>query len=166
MPEIQLQGSPLQRDLEPELLSLEERIRRLPVPRRPLLDQRASSVQVWRRLAARLTRTSNCSPTPMERRAVQLEPVLGRLVCQLPPGRCLELYDQLRVPLAASTGSTTTTTVYVNDNWHVTPRLTLNLGLRYDGLPHAFERYNKFANFVPADYDTSLGNPVRPDWHA
>lgn len=49
---------------------------------------------------------------------------------------------------------------YGSDDWHVTPRLTLNLGLRYDGLPHAFERYDEFANFVPADYDTSLGNPV------
>jgi hypothetical protein len=49
---------------------------------------------------------------------------------------------------------------YGNDNWHITPRLTLNVGLRYDGLPHAFERYNLFANFVPADYDASLGNPV------
>ncbi|WP_263353025.1 TonB-dependent receptor [Acidicapsa acidisoli] len=49
---------------------------------------------------------------------------------------------------------------YVNDNWHITPRLTLNIGLRYDGLPHAFERYNQFANFVPADYLFSLGNPV------
>jgi|HubBroStandDraft_5_1064220.scaffolds.fasta_scaffold05891_2 hypothetical protein len=49
---------------------------------------------------------------------------------------------------------------YANDNWHLTPRLTLNLGLRFDGLPHAFERYNLFANFVPADYDASLGNPV------
>ena len=52
---------------------------------------------------------------------------------------------------------------YGNDNWHLTPRLTLNLGLRYDGLPHAFERYNKFANFVAADYITSLGNPVQGD---
>lgn len=50
---------------------------------------------------------------------------------------------------------------YANDNWHVSPRLTLNLGLRYDGLPHAYERYNKFANFVPADYDRTLGNPVQ-----
>jgi hypothetical protein len=49
---------------------------------------------------------------------------------------------------------------YFNDNWHVTPQLTLNIGLRYDGLPHAFERYNQFANFVPADYLASLGNPV------
>ncbi|MGA8727489.1 MAG: TonB-dependent receptor [Terracidiphilus sp.] len=50
--------------------------------------------------------------------------------------------------------------VYFNDNWHVTPQLTLNIGLRYDGLPHAFERYNSFANFVPADYLSALGNPV------
>jgi hypothetical protein len=49
---------------------------------------------------------------------------------------------------------------YVQDNWHIQPRLTLNLGIRFDGLPHAFERYNQFANFVPADYSESLGNPV------
>lgn len=49
---------------------------------------------------------------------------------------------------------------YVNDNWHATQALTLNIGLRYDGLPHAFERYNAFANFVPADYLYALGNPV------
>jgi hypothetical protein len=52
---------------------------------------------------------------------------------------------------------------YANDNWHITPHLTLNIGLRYDGLPHAYERYNQFANFVPADYNTSLGNPVGSD---
>jgi hypothetical protein len=50
---------------------------------------------------------------------------------------------------------------YGNDNWHLTPRLTANLGLRFDGLPHAFERYDKFANFVIADYNASLGNPVQ-----
>jgi len=52
---------------------------------------------------------------------------------------------------------------YFNDNWHILPRLTLNLGLRYDGLPHAFERYNQFANFVPGDYNTSLGYPLNTD---
>jgi len=49
---------------------------------------------------------------------------------------------------------------YANDNWHISNRLTLNLGLRYDGLPHAFERYNKFSNFVRETYDFSRGNPV------
>jgi hypothetical protein len=52
--------------------------------------------------------------------------------------------------------------LYFNDNWHVTPQMTLNIGLRYDGLPHAFERYNQFANFVIGDYLTALGNPVTP----
>jgi hypothetical protein len=52
---------------------------------------------------------------------------------------------------------------YVLDNWQIMPRLILNLGLRFDGLPHAFERYNQFANFVPALYDTTQGNPLNPD---
>jgi len=52
---------------------------------------------------------------------------------------------------------------YVLDNWHVLPRLTLNLGLRFDGMPHAYERYDEFSNFVPANYDTSLGYPLNPD---
>lgn len=52
---------------------------------------------------------------------------------------------------------------YANDNWHVVPRLTLNIGLRYDGLPHAFERFNQFANFVPAAYNSSLPYPLNPD---
>lgn len=52
---------------------------------------------------------------------------------------------------------------YALDNWHVLPRLTLNLGLRFDGMPHAFERYDEFANFVPAQYNTSLGYPLNPD---
>ncbi|MGA8043946.1 MAG: TonB-dependent receptor [Terracidiphilus sp.] len=52
---------------------------------------------------------------------------------------------------------------YAMDNWHVSPKMVLNLGLRFDGMPHAFERYDKFANFVPADYSFSQGNPVQPD---
>jgi hypothetical protein len=52
---------------------------------------------------------------------------------------------------------------YANDDWHVSPKVVLNVGLRYDGLPHAFERYDKFSNFVPADYDRSQGNPMSPD---
>lgn len=52
---------------------------------------------------------------------------------------------------------------YGIDNFHATPRLTLNLGLRYDAMPHAYERYNRFANFLPQDYDFGLGYPLNPD---
>jgi hypothetical protein len=52
---------------------------------------------------------------------------------------------------------------YVNDNWHINSKLVLNLGIRFDGMPHAFERYDKFANFVPADYNYSLGSPFNAD---
>jgi len=52
---------------------------------------------------------------------------------------------------------------YGNDNWRVTNKLTLNLGLRYEILPHAFERYDQFSNFVASAYDKNLPNPVRAD---
>ncbi len=45
-----------------------------------------------------------------------------------------------------------TPSVYVMDNWHVTPRLSLQLGLRYDALPQAWERDNYVGNFNPAHY--------------
>lgn len=54
---------------------------------------------------------------------------------------------------------------YALDNWKATKRLTLNIGLRYDALPHNYERFNRFANFVPSSYNAGLGDPFnrRPD---
>ncbi len=49
-----------------------------------------------------------------------------------------------------------TTSVYAMDNWHVTPRLSLQLGLRYDALPFATERGNNVSNFDPSQYLSSL----------
>jgi hypothetical protein len=54
-----------------------------------------------------------------------------------------------------------TTSFYGMDNWHVTPRLTLNLGLRYDALPHVYEKFNRTANFVPSDF--SVANEQVPN---
>jgi Carboxypeptidase regulatory-like domain len=54
-----------------------------------------------------------------------------------------------------------TPSVYAMDNWHVTPRLSLQLGLRYDALPHAWERNNAVSNFDPNLYVPSL----TPDWN-
>jgi len=48
-----------------------------------------------------------------------------------------------------------TYSAYVQDNWHATARLTLNLGIRYDGLPHVTEKNNLVANFDPAAYDAA-----------
>jgi hypothetical protein len=42
-----------------------------------------------------------------------------------------------------------TPSVYAMDNWHVTPRLSLQLGVRYDAYPHAWERKNDLGNFDP-----------------
>lgn len=39
---------------------------------------------------------------------------------------------------------------YAQDDIKVTPRLTLNLGARYDVMPYARERYNRLSNFDPA----------------
>lgn len=44
---------------------------------------------------------------------------------------------------------------YAMDNWHVLPQLTLNLGIRYDGLPHVYEKNNRTANFVPGNFNFS-----------
>ncbi len=45
-----------------------------------------------------------------------------------------------------------TYSVYAQDDWHTTQRLTLNLGVRYDVLPHVYEKNNQLGNFNPAHY--------------
>jgi outer membrane receptor protein involved in Fe transport len=41
-------------------------------------------------------------------------------------------------------------TWFTQDDWHVTHRLTINLGLRYDYQTWPVERYNGISNFLPA----------------
>lgn len=42
---------------------------------------------------------------------------------------------------------------YIQDNWRVNNRLTLNLGLRWDGAPHTYEANHRSSNFYPGLYD-------------
>jgi hypothetical protein len=46
--------------------------------------------------------------------------------------------------------------VYAEENRHVNTRLSLQYGLRYDALPHVWERNNAISNFVAADYQPAL----------
>jgi hypothetical protein len=52
---------------------------------------------------------------------------------------------------------------YVQDNWRVNARLTLNIGLRWDGIPHTYEANNRGSNFYPALYDPSKKAVILPD---
>lgn len=51
---------------------------------------------------------------------------------------------------------------YAMDNWHLTPRLTAQLGLRYDVLPHTYEKHNNVANFVPSSFSASSAQTPDP----
>lgn len=44
---------------------------------------------------------------------------------------------------------------YIQDNWRATHRLTLNLGLRWDGIPHTYEANSNQSNFYPNLYNSS-----------
>jgi len=56
-----------------------------------------------------------------------------------------------------------TPSVYAMDNWHVTPRLSLQLGLRYDALPNAWERQNYVGNFNPLHYSDAAAVSWKSD---
>ena len=48
------------------------------------------------------------------------------------------------------------------DNWHLTQRLTLNIGVRYDALPHVYEKFGQVANFVPSLYNPAAAQIPNP----
>jgi len=45
---------------------------------------------------------------------------------------------------------------YVQDNWRVNRKLTLNLGLRWDGVPHTYEANNRMGNFYSQLYNPAM----------
>jgi hypothetical protein len=49
-----------------------------------------------------------------------------------------------------------TTSAYAQDNWHVTTRLSVQYGFRYDLMPHVYERNNQVSNFYPDLYQPGL----------
>jgi len=55
-----------------------------------------------------------------------------------------------------------TVSAYAMDNWHVTNRLSVQYGIRYDMMPHAWERNNYLASFDPKQYQAGLAPAVDP----
>jgi hypothetical protein len=51
---------------------------------------------------------------------------------------------------------------YINDDWKVTPKLTLNLGLRYDFFGLVYEHHSNQANFVPSGGPTGAPLYILP----
>ena len=45
--------------------------------------------------------------------------------------------------------------LYFQDNWRTSKRLTLNLGLRWDGIPHTYEANHLSSNFYPNLYNSA-----------
>jgi len=52
---------------------------------------------------------------------------------------------------------------YAMDNWHITPRLSIQYGVRYDLMPHAWERNNRVASFDPTKYQKALAPVLDPE---
>ncbi|HLH05264.1 MAG TPA: TonB-dependent receptor [Bryobacteraceae bacterium] len=91
----------------------------------------------------------------------------GFASCQATPGQSSNLSGSGLVETLLGIGDINSTTDmdpamsqhayggYVQDQWRVTPRLTLNIGLRYENQRPATERYNRLAWFDP-----TVVNPI------
>jgi hypothetical protein len=70
-------------------------------------------------------------------------------------------YTQLDIQDAVSI-YTNTFNVYAQDDWRVNNRLTLNLGMRWEGVPHAYDQNGRLSDFYP-----NLYNPAnRPQFNS
>ena len=53
--------------------------------------------------------------------------------------------------------------LYANDSWRVNARLTMTIGLRWEYLPHVYERYDHLGNFYPNLFDPAQAQTPAPN---
>ncbi|MEO7649174.1 MAG: TonB-dependent receptor, partial [Bryobacteraceae bacterium] len=82
-------------------------------------------------------------------------PPLGSSLADMLLGRFAFSYVDQR-PLASNYSSYLG--LYLNDDWKVSPKLTINLGLRYEREGPPTERFNRAVN----DFDRAVENPIAP----
>lgn len=58
---------------------------------------------------------------------------------------------------------TNTIAFYAQDDWRVNNRLTVNLGLRWEGIPHTYEVNNRMSNFYPQLYNQADAAVLLPN---
>lgn len=58
---------------------------------------------------------------------------------------------------------TNTLSFYGADNWRVSKRLTINLGMRWEGVPHAYDTNGRLSNFYPGQYNPANAPQFNPD---
>jgi hypothetical protein len=68
-------------------------------------------------------------------------------------GGCTGFCDPLHVGFVDISNNTFSS--YAMDDWRVTSRLTLNLGVRWEGIPHAYDSNNNASNFYPNLYSAA-----------
>ena len=73
-----------------------------------------------------------------------------------------DTYSQLQTALTPSYNFNQLE-AFGQDTWKVTPKLSLNLGLRYFFIPHVYEASNLLYNFVPTAYNASQAVTINPN---
>jgi hypothetical protein len=71
-------------------------------------------------------------------------------------------YNELAVQDSGDWHSNTIA-MYIQDDWRVNKRLTLNLGLRWEGIPHTYELHNRMSNFYPQLYNPANAAILLPN---
>jgi hypothetical protein len=95
-----------------------------------------------------------CQVTPKPANCVQGDAIMDMLL-----GLAGSYNQQRALPIRHYVNQTPS--MYAMDTWHVNPRLSLQLGFRYDALPQAWERNNYIANFNPNHFQSTL----TPNWN-